>query len=222
MTFTNRQTSKQVGSTLLHYSKLLRIHGTACSPGRSWRKRTLVEQTSFFWYFFLTDIWHRESFMGFSTLFLTAWPCQILVSTIFWYHNVKRSVRWISARTSSNIYNSFCFYIVLKKINLWTNLRFVALWSWWNSLHLWGYFRKSTRQVGSSKSSEKKICFACFGSAIGGSESRVSEMNFGKINQRKSMWILSYCGQSSRFFHVIFEPLGDLQHIFSKWFIRFK
>lgn len=143
--------------------------------GHSWNRHHFFD--TFFWQIF--DI--EKSFMGFSTLFLTAWPCQILVSTIFWYHNVKRSVRWISARTSSNIYNSFCFYIVLKKINIWTNLRFVALWSWWNSLHLWGYFRKSTRQFGSSKSSEKKIFSACFGSAIGGSESRVSEMNFGKL-----------------------------------------
>lgn len=98
--------------------------------GHSWNRH------QFFYILFLTDIWHRESFIGFSTLFLTAWTCQILVSTIFWYHNVKRSVRWISARTSSNIYKSFCFYIVLGKINIWTNLWFVALWSWWNSLHV--------------------------------------------------------------------------------------
>lgn len=51
----------------------------------------------------------------------------------------------------------------------------------WNSLHLQGYFRKSTHRFASSKSSEKRICSACFGSAIGGSEPQVSEMDSGKL-----------------------------------------
>lgn len=39
-------------------------------------------------------------------------------------------------------------------------------------------------------SSEKKICSACFGNAIGGSELRGSEMNSRKW---ESMWVLSHC-----------------------------